>query len=71
MKTLRIRLPDALAAQVESEARARKLSISAVVRERLAIGSQVQRLALLGAISDLIGSVDGLEADLSTQRRRT
>ena len=35
MKTLTVRLPEALAAEIESEPRRRKLSKSDVVRERL------------------------------------
>jgi predicted transcriptional regulator len=36
MKTLTVRLPDALVAQIEHESRARRVSKSDVVRERLA-----------------------------------
>ena len=35
MKTLTVRLPEALVAQIEGESRRRKLSKSDVVRERL------------------------------------
>lgn len=72
MKTLTVRLPDALVAEIEAESRARKLPKSNVVRERLARGaaSSRRRLAQLDAIADLIGSVDGLPADLSAQRKR-
>jgi Arc/MetJ-type ribon-helix-helix transcriptional regulator len=70
MKTLTVRLPDALAAQIEAESRERKLSKSDVVRERLAAGSRRRRPASLDAISDLIGSVDGLPADLSAQKKK-
>ena len=71
MKTLTVRLPEALVAQIETESRRRKLSKSDVVRERLSRASQSRRRspAALDAISDLIGSVGGLPADLSTRKK--
>ena len=67
MKTVTVRLPEALAAEIESESRRRKLSKSDVVRERLAAAGESSRPqpALLDAIADVIGSVDGLPRDLS------
>lgn len=72
MKTLAVRLPEALVSQIEAESRLRKLSKSDVVRERLsrAAGSRRARPALLDAIADLVGSVDGLPADLSSRKKR-
>lgn len=71
MKTLTVRLPEALAAQIEAESRERKLSKSEIVRERLSLaGSRRRRPASLEAISDLIGSVDGLPADLSARKSK-
>ena len=68
MKTLTVRLPDALAAEIEAESRQRRVSKSDVVRERLRqIGSQPRPAAHLDAIADLIGSVGGLPADLSAR----
>lgn len=71
MKTLTIRLPDPLAAEIEAESRARKISKSDVVRERLrrVRGSERRIRASLHAIADLIGSVDGLPADLSARKK--
>jgi Arc/MetJ-type ribon-helix-helix transcriptional regulator len=71
MKTLTVRLPESLVAQIEAESRERKLSKSAVVRERLShtAGSR-GRPAPLVAIADLVGSVDGLPADLSAKTKR-
>lgn len=71
MKTLTVRLPDGLVAQIEAESRRRNLSKSDVVRERLTQGSQLRagRPAQLDAIADLIGSVDGLPPDLSTRTK--
>jgi Arc/MetJ-type ribon-helix-helix transcriptional regulator len=72
MKTLTVRLPEALVAEIEAESRARKLAKSDVVRERLSrrAGASRRRRLPLDAIADLIGSVDGLPADLSGQRKR-
>jgi Arc/MetJ-type ribon-helix-helix transcriptional regulator len=72
MKTLTVRLPEALVAEIEAESRARKLAKSDVVRERLSrrAGSSRRRRARLDAIADLIGSVEDLPADLSAERKR-
>ena len=72
MKTLTVRLPEALVAQIESESRRRKLSKSDVVRERLSRtdGKRSRRPAAFDAIADLIGSVDGLPADLGARKKR-
>lgn len=71
MKTLTVRLPDVLVAQLEAEARERKLSKSDIVRERLtrAHGGQLQRPASLEAIADLIGSIEGLPPDLGARKK--
>ncbi len=70
MKTLTVRLPEALVAQIESESRRRKLSKSDVVRERLSQASPSQRPRSLDAISDLVGSVEGLPSDLSARTKK-
>ena len=70
MKILTVRLPDALAAEIESESRARGLSKSDVVRERLeAVAANSQQVAPLADIADLVGSVRGLPSDLSSRRK--
>jgi Arc/MetJ-type ribon-helix-helix transcriptional regulator len=71
MKTLTVRLPEALVSQIETESRRRKLSKSDVVRERLTFAPQARRRhpASLDAIADLIGSVDGLPADLGVRKK--
>lgn len=69
MKTLTVRLPDELAAQIETESRTRKVSKSDIVRDRLASTAR-QQTASLDDIADLIGTVDGLPADLSTNIKR-
>jgi Arc/MetJ-type ribon-helix-helix transcriptional regulator len=71
MKTLTVRLPEELAAQIEAESRERKVSKSDVVRERLSLArSRHRRTASLDLISNLIGSVDGLPADLSARKKK-
>jgi Arc/MetJ-type ribon-helix-helix transcriptional regulator len=71
MKTLTVRLPEPLVADIESEACDRKISKSDVVRERLQVATGAARRAAapLDAIADLIGSVDGLPADLSARKK--
>ena len=71
MKTVTVRLPQPLAADIEAESRARRISKSDVVRERLqlATGPERRQPAALDAIADLIGSVDGLPADLSARKK--
>jgi hypothetical protein len=71
MKTLTVRLPEALVAEIDAESRKRKLSKSDIVRERLQGGPRQgqPRSALLDSIADVIGSVEGLPADLSGRRK--
>jgi Arc/MetJ-type ribon-helix-helix transcriptional regulator len=71
MKTLTVRLPEPLAADIEAESRGRKISKSDVVRERLELAHRLRRRrsASLNTIADLVGSVDGLPADLSAQKK--
>jgi len=72
MKTLTVRLPEPMVAEIEAESRGRKCSKSDIVRERLqrAVGPVRRRSQPLDAIADLIGSVDGLPADLSARKKR-
>ncbi|HEV8240527.1 MAG TPA: ribbon-helix-helix protein, CopG family [Thermoanaerobaculia bacterium] len=69
MKTLTVRLPDELVAQIEAASRAQGRSKSDVVRERLRIAGEQTRgsHAMLDSIRDLIGSVDGLPPDLGSR----
>jgi hypothetical protein len=70
MKTLTVRLPEALVAEIEAESRNRKMSKSDVVRDRLSSArSSRGPKTSLDAISDLIGSVAGLPADLSARKK--
>jgi len=73
MKTLTVRLPESVIAQIEAESRRRKLSKSDIVRERLASkkGAHQPSSTLLDAIADLIGSVDDrLPRDVSAQAKK-
>jgi Arc/MetJ-type ribon-helix-helix transcriptional regulator len=72
MKTITVRLPEPLVAEIEAESCGRKCSKSDVVRERLQQVDRTRsgRSTPLGAIADLIGSVAGLPADLSARKKR-
>jgi len=72
MKTLTVRLPAPLVAEIEAESRGRGVSRSDVVRERLQRAGRPtrRRTAPLSAIADLVGSVDGLPTDLSARKKR-
>ena len=70
MKTLTVRLPESLAAEIAAESRHRRLSKSDVIRERReARGRKTPRAAVLDAIEDLIGSLDDLPPKLSAQKK--
>jgi len=72
MKTLTVRLPEPLVADIEAESRGRKISKSDVVRERLRLASGLARRppAALATVADLIGSVEGLPSDLSARKKQ-
>ena len=71
MKTLTVRLPEDLIAQIEAESQRRRLSKSDVVRERLTTRrSRGNRSTLLDAVADIIGSVDELPSDLSARKKK-
>jgi Arc/MetJ-type ribon-helix-helix transcriptional regulator len=73
MKTLTVRLPEPLVAEIAAESRVRKMSKSDVVRERLRrtlTSGRAHQRHLLESIADLIGSVDGLPTGLSARKKR-
>ena len=71
MKTLTVRLPEPLVADIEAESRGRKISKSDVVRERLELAPRKRRRTTsLNAIADLIGSVDDLPTDLTARKKQ-
>ena len=69
MKTLTVKLPEPLAASIEAESRARNISKSEIVRERLTRTPSYPDADPLASIRDLIGSVDGGRPDLSARRK--
>jgi hypothetical protein len=72
MKSVTLKLPDALLAEIDAEGRERNVSRSDVMRERLERGKRPRpaRAPHLDAIADLIGSVvDDLPADLSSRKK--
>lgn len=71
VKSLTVRLPDQLVREIEAESRERNCAKSDVVRERLQRGAEPtsNSSARLNLIADLIGSVDGLPADMSGRRK--
>jgi hypothetical protein len=71
MKSMTIRLPDRLVADIEAESRKRRISKSDVARERLERGKAADGKAdPLADIRHLIGSVDDdLPADLSARKK--
>jgi Arc/MetJ-type ribon-helix-helix transcriptional regulator len=70
MKTLTVRLPEALVAEIEAESRERRCAKSDVVRERLSrSGKTSSSKRLPDPIADLVGSVSALPADLSERKK--
>lgn len=69
MKTITVRLPEPIAADIEAESRERGISKSDVVRERLERAKKSKRSASLEAIADLIGAADDLPSDLSERKK--
>ena len=70
MKTLTVRLPEALVAEIEAESRERRRSKSDVIRERLTRAEKPRTKARLpDSIADLVGSVPSLSADLSERKK--
>ena len=71
MKTLTVRLPEALADEIAAEAQKRGMTKSDVIRERLQSKQGPPEVPPgLEDIADLIGSVaDDLPADLSARKK--
>jgi Arc/MetJ-type ribon-helix-helix transcriptional regulator len=70
MKTLTVRLPEALVAEIEAESRERQRSKSDVIRERLTRAEKPRSKARLpDSIADLVASVPSLSADLSERKK--
>ena len=69
MKSLTVRLPESLVAEIDAESKRRGLSKSDVVRERLETGGSEARIPSFDSIADLIGAVEGLPEDLSGRKK--
>jgi len=70
VKTITVRLPDSIVADIDAESRERGVSKSDIVRERLQHAPRGERRSsALNEIADLIGSVDTLPEDLSARKR--
>lgn len=67
MKTLTVKLPDPLFAEIAGAARARKVSKSEIVRERLARGGG-GKTSLWSRMEDLVMERDSLPEDLSSNK---
>jgi len=70
MKTLTVRLPEALVAEIERESQVRRVSKSDVVRERLSRARNGAGGSMRDLVGDLIGSVGRLPADLSSKKKK-
>ncbi len=72
MKTLTVRLPLSIIADLEAESRRRKISKSDIIRERLqrhGEGLTDTGSDPLAGLRDIIGSVKGLPHDLSARKK--
>lgn len=69
MKSLTVRLPDGLVAEIEAESEKRGISKSDVVRDRLVSPASKTARNRLSEIADLVGSVEGLPSDLSARKK--
>jgi hypothetical protein len=67
VKSLTVRLPETLIAEIEAESDERNVSKSDVIRERLE--KRPRRSVGFAAIADLVGSVNDLPADLSSRKK--
>lgn len=69
VKTLTLKLPDPLFAEIATDAKARNVSRSQVVRERLAYKSaDANQKSLWSRMEDLVIESDSLPADLSSNK---
>jgi len=72
MKTLTVRLPEKLVAEIDAESKHRRISKSDVIRERLQVRTGIVsgRSSGLETIEDLIGSIARLPHDLSSRKKK-
>ena len=71
MKSITIRLPEPLVAEIDAESRARGVSKSDVVRERLqrVVHGAAEPAPVPYDIADVVGSVDRGPRDLSARKK--
>jgi metal-responsive CopG/Arc/MetJ family transcriptional regulator len=69
MKTLTVKVPDPLLAEIEAAARERKVSKSKIVRERLEQGQRQSGASLWGRMADLVIDDESLAKDLSSNQQ--
>jgi hypothetical protein len=69
MKTLTVRLPEELVAQIEAESRERRMSKSDVVRERLSGARPPRQRVRFDILEEVIGCDDGLPPDLGSRTK--
>ena len=67
MKTLTVKLPDPLFAEIESAARSRKVTKSEIVRERLERAKSA-KASLWSQMQDLVVNDNSLPRDLSSNK---
>ena len=69
-RTITVRLPEALADEIETESRKRGVSKSDIIRERLERAREATKLPpALVDIADVIGAADGLPSDVSARKK--
>ena len=68
VKTLTVKLPDLLFAEITDAAKARKVTTSAIVRERLELATK-QESTLWSRMADLVIEDDALPTDLSSNKK--
>lgn len=71
MKTLTIKVPDELFAEIASAAKARNVAKSEIVRERLVqdrVPARGRKASLWSRMEDLVIHTDSLPADLSSNK---
>jgi len=68
VRTLTVKIPEPLFAEIEGAARARNVTKSEIVRERLERGQTVKR-SLWSRMEDLVIHDEALRTDLSTNKK--
>jgi Arc/MetJ-type ribon-helix-helix transcriptional regulator len=69
MKTLTVKVPEQLLADIETAAKGRKVSRSEIIRERLEFGAGRTSGSLWNRMEDLLIDDDSLPRDLSSNNR--